>query len=107
MKVQYLFDSEGEWIAFRKGNFLFTPMGTWLGWFPWGDDYAVDPRGDYLGTIYLGERLYRFADAEYRGYPGGPEDPGYQGYPGGYAGRIEKGYPPASAHDIARELVIR
>ncbi len=106
MKVQYLFDSEGKWIAFRQGDYLFTPMGTWLGWFPWGDDYAVDTRGHYLGTVYLGERLYRFNDAEYRGYPGETEDPGYQGYPGGYSGPIEKGYPPAMAYDIDRKLVL-
>ena len=106
MKVQYLFDSEGEWVAFRKGDYLFTPLGTWLGWFPWGDDYAVDPSGDYLGTVYLGERLYRFADAEYLGATRIPEDPGYPGYPGG-PGRIDRGVPPAAAYDIARELVIK
>lgn len=106
MKVQYLFDSEGKWIAFRKGNYLFTPMGTWLGWFPWGDDYAVDPHGDYLGTVYLDERLYHFKDSEYRGYPGMPDAPGYPGYPGG-PDPIERGCPPASAYDIERRLVIQ
>ena len=105
MKVQYLFDSKGDWIAFRQGKYLFTPMGTWLGWFPWDDDYAVDVKGDYLGTVYLGRRLYRFKDAEYRGYPGAPDDPGYPGYPGG-PDTIERGYPPALAHDIERKLVI-
>ena len=44
MDAQYLFDSDGKWIAFRRGDYLFTPRGTWLGWFPWGDDYAVDSR---------------------------------------------------------------
>lgn len=106
MDAQYLFDSDGKWIAFRRGGYLFTPMGTWIGWFPWGDDYAVDTRGDYLGTVYLDERLYRFRDAEYRGYPGKPEDPGYQGYPGGYSGPIGKGCPPAMAYDIDRRLVL-
>lgn len=109
MKVQYLFDSKGEWIAFRKGNHLFTPTGTWIGWFPWGDDYAVDRHGEYVGTIYLGRRLYRFTNAEPRLYPGPPDAPGFQGYPGApaeYPRREENGWLPAAADDIARALVL-
>ena len=24
----------------------------WIGWFPWGDEHAVDKFGKYLGSIY-------------------------------------------------------
>ena len=103
MDVQHLFDSDGDWIAFRKGNDLFASMGEWLGWFPWGDDDAVDTDGDYLGTVYLSERLYKFDNHEYRGYPGRPTDPGYPGYPG-YPGRLEQGFLPAFANDVKLKL---
>ncbi len=102
-EVQYLFDSAGEWIAFRKGKHLFARMGEWLGWFPWNDEEAVDPSGEYLGTIYLGDRLYRFSNHEYRGYPGRLENPGYPGYPGA-PDRAEASAPPAAAYDIEIEV---
>lgn len=106
MKVQYLFDSEGRWIAFRQGKHLFAPMGDWLGWFPWGDDDAVDPGGEYLGTVYLDERLYRFSNHETRVYSGHPDDPGYGGYPGS-PGRIESGFLPAFAKDVQRTQLVK
>lgn len=103
MDVQYLFDSDGEWVAFRKGNHLFAPMGEWMGWFPWDDEDAVDTDGDYLGTVHLGERLYKFDNYEYRGYPGRPEHPGYPGYPG-YPGHVERDFPPMFADDVKLKL---
>lgn len=106
MKVQYLFDSDGRWIAFRKGKHLFDPLGEWIGWFPWGDDDAVDPNGEYLGTVYLEERLYWFSNRQNRSYSGSLHDPGYGGYPGS-PGRIENGFPPAFAKDVKREQLTR
>lgn len=58
MSVQYLFNSYGDWIAFRKGEFVFDTDGNWLGWLPWGDLEIVDVSGEYLGTIES-DRLYR------------------------------------------------
>jgi len=89
MTVHY-FDSAGNWIAFRRrpdDKYLFNKSGSWIGWFPWGDDDAVDTHGEYLGTV-VKNRLLRKTSPRYRGYPGYPGYPGYAGYPGypGYAG---------------------
>src|ERR1700687_5369790 len=88
MSTHFLFNSSGEWIAFRRhasDNYLFDCDGEWVGWFPWGDDDAVDTDGNYLGTIVNGNRLVSFSARPYRGYPGYPRYPVYPGYPG-YAG---------------------
>jgi hypothetical protein len=87
---QYLFNSSGNFIAFRRtkdDRFLFDSQGNWIGWFPWGDNQAVDPTGRYLGTV-VRNRLLKDLRASYRGYPGYPGYPGYAGYPGypGFAG---------------------
>jgi len=97
--VHYLYNSSGEWIAFRKGKFLFDTNGNWVGWFPWSDGDAVDANGQYLGTVVDRDRLYHFTSHPYRGYPGYPGYPGYRGYPGypGYGGYSPR---PAGARDI-------
>jgi hypothetical protein len=86
----YLHDSQGVWIAFRpdpQARDLFNPDGDWIGWFPWGDDEAVTPSGDYLGTT-RGDRLFVERNRAYRGTPGYPGAPAYPGpapYPGAAA----------------------
>lgn len=88
--AHFLFNSHGNVIAFRRtedDKFLWDKNGNWIGWFPWGDDDAVDKHGKYLGTV-VKNRLLRRNNQPYRGYPGYPGYPGYAGYPGypGYAG---------------------
>ncbi|GAA2912199.1 hypothetical protein JOD62_001954 [Microbacterium keratanolyticum] len=88
--VTFLFDTNGEGVAFRRtpdDRFLWDKDGNWVGWFPWGDADAVDQQGNYLGTV-VGNRLLARENPPYRGYPGYPGYPGYAGYPGypGYAG---------------------
>jgi len=104
MRVQYLFNSSGEWIAFRKGKYVFNTEGDWIGWLPWGDNDVVHVSGDYLGTIFANNRLFRIINRGYRGYPGYPGHPGYPGYPGypGFAGFSPL---PPSAEDIDIESV--
>ena len=86
----YLHDSQGVWIAFRtdpRSRDLFNPDGDWIGWFPWADDDAVTPDGNYLGTIH-GDRLFTDSTRPYRGslgYPGAPAYPGAAPYPGAAA----------------------
>ena len=46
---QYLFNSSGNWIAFRAGKYVFDASGNWIGWTPWGDNYVANTSGDYLG----------------------------------------------------------
>jgi hypothetical protein len=87
-QIQYLFDSQGRWIAFRVGQYVFNVESEWIGWLPENSQDVVDIDGNYLGTIYPENRFYREAYNSDRGYPGYPGYPGYQGYPGypGYAG---------------------
>ena len=90
--MEYLFDNNGSWIAFKKGKYLFNTQGTWIGWFP-KEGIAVDTDGRYLGTIYKNDRL--LVDLlqkrlPYPGYPGYPEYPGLPVLPGyrGHCGYI-------------------
>ena len=96
--LQHLFNSSGDWIAFRRGDYVFNTSGNWIGWLPWADDEVVDVTGEYLGTI-TGNRLFRFANRTYRGYPGYPGYPGHAGYPGypGHAGYYPR---PPLADDV-------
>lgn len=86
----FLYDLSGNWIAFRTaydGKYLFDTTGVWIGWFPWGDDDAVDRNGAYLGTV-LENRLLRRREPAFHAvpeYPGEPEFPGSVGYPGAAA----------------------
>jgi hypothetical protein len=71
MAVHY-FDQAGSWIAFRRDEedrFIFNTSGEWIGWFPWGDEDAVDTDGQYLGSVIRN----RFLQRDYfpfRGFPG-------------------------------------
>ena len=105
----YLFDSWGNWIAFRRtpdDKYLFNTNGDWIGWFPWGDEHAVTRDGDYLGSV-AGNRLLRGVSQPQRGYPGSlesPESPGYPGYPG-YPGLAGYQSTPSGYHDVPAELL--
>jgi len=60
----YLFDLAGEPIAFRRSwsdPHVFALDGHWIGWFPWNDNHAISPGGDYLGTV-VDDRLVRRND---------------------------------------------
>jgi hypothetical protein len=60
----YLFDMEGEAVAFRQtwtDPYLFDLHGHWIGWFPWDDHDAVDCDGHYLGTV-VDDRFVRRND---------------------------------------------
>lgn len=96
MAKQFLYNSAGNFVAFRRtfnDRFLFDKSGNWIGWFPWTDNQAVDKQGIYLGTVYENRFLCQ-VNPTYRGYPGYPGYPGYAGYPGypGFAGYF--GYVP-------------
>lgn len=80
MDVKYLFNSSGEWICFKIDKNLFNINGEQVGWFPWNDEYAVSPKGEYIGSICNENRFYYFSNAEYRGYRCYPGYPGFAGY---------------------------
>lgn len=37
MDVKFLFNSSGEWIAFRQRQHVFDERSNWIGWLPWGN----------------------------------------------------------------------
>jgi hypothetical protein len=80
--VVHLFDSRGTWIAFRVDKFVFDPNGKWIGWLPWDERDVVDTNGNYLGSIFHTNRLFRFNYRLHRGYPGYPGFPGFPGFVG-------------------------
>ncbi|MDO5686516.1 MAG: hypothetical protein Q4G42_03885 [Neisseria sp.] len=87
-RINYLFDSQGKWIAFRKGKHVFAADSQWIGWTPWRDNEVFSPSGVYIGTITHGNRLYRYRQRIERGFPGNAERPYFPGifpqpeYPG-------------------------
>lgn len=100
MHVQYLFNSRGEWIAFRHGQEVFDERCNWIGWLPWGNHEVATHEGDYLGTIVDGNRFYCFEDRPRRSHPGNPARPTYpaqQACPAGAARAVL----PVGATDVA------
>jgi len=85
--IQYLYDSLGTWIAFRKGSNLFGLHGEWLGWIePHNEQRCFDIEGKYIGTI-VADRLFReiwppSGSEDHPGYPGSAAPPDHPGYPG-------------------------
>lgn len=99
--AEHLFNSRGEFIAFRRSGddkYVFDRDGSWLGWLPYGDSDVHGPSGNYIGSI-VRNRLLKLSNCPYRGYAGYPGYPGYAGYPGypGYAGPISL---PPGAQDV-------
>jgi hypothetical protein len=86
--VDYLFDSAGDWIAFRKGRFVYLPDGAWLGWIGDKEQDVFDMDGVYVGAIVKGDRLFRSQwsappdNLNHPGYPGSLPAPEHPGYPG-------------------------
>lgn len=97
-ETHYLFNSDGEWIAFKEGKYIFNTEGEWIGWMGWDDADVADKDGKYLGTITHGNRLYYFTNHPYRGNPGYPGSPGYPGRPG-YPGHAGYDSPPSGAQN--------
>lgn len=81
--VHYLFNSRGNWIAFRVGKFVYDSGCEWVGWLAWKDADVATVDGEYLGTIIDGNRLVRFRNHPYKGYPGYPGHAGYSPLPSG------------------------
>lgn len=75
MEIRFLFNSRGEWIAFRHGQDVFDERCNWIGWLPWGNHEVATYEGEYLGTIVDGNRFYYFEDRPRRSHPGNPTRP--------------------------------
>ena len=98
-EVQYLYNSEGKWVAFKEKKYIFNTEGEWIGWLGWRDADVADKDGKYIGTITHGNRIYYFSNHPYRGNPGYPGSPGYPGRPG-YPGQAGYDSPPSGAENI-------
>lgn len=100
MTVQFLFNSKGDWVAFRKERFVYNTDGKWIGWLPWDESDVVTVKGEYLGTIEGSNRFYHYKRRPPRSHPGTPRYPGYPGVPKypGFAGMAQM---PAEASDVA------
>ena len=79
VNVNYLFDSAGRWIAFRKRRYVFDKESRWIGWTPWDDNEVYAPNGTYLGTITYGNRLYCYRQRQERPAPPVIEAPPFPG----------------------------
>ena len=80
----YLFNYDGDWIAFKLVNYLFNKNSDWIGWFPWNSDIAMSTDGEYLGSIYCNDRLLYNEQQIYMGnvgYPANPASPANPCYP--------------------------
>lgn len=87
---QYLYNSVGEWIAFRVGQFVWDSECNWMGWMPFDDDTVMTPDGDYLGAVVQGDLLLRQSNPPRCGRPARPGRPGRPGRPArpGRRGRV-------------------
>jgi len=87
MVDQYLFNSSGEYIAFRKGKYVYDNNSNWMGWLPWEDGEVVNKFGEYIATIFE-DRLYTSSRRDFKDHPGYTDFPGHVGsvdypdYPG-------------------------
>lgn len=102
--IDYLFNSQGLWIAFRQGRYVFDSESQWIGWTPWGDNDVVTPDGVYLATIVEENRLFKLNTFRDRGRPHHPATPFFPGiFPDpGVAGKIIL---PRFAEDVKLDVV--
>src|SRR5687767_13120157 len=95
---QDLFNSKGEWIAFRVGRYVFDNRLNWIGYLPWDDDEVVSADGfqRYYGHIHPGDRFYRLsAHATTRPYDS-PPVPAVRTHPKPPSSRLPMFRPPGA-----------
>ena len=118
--VQYLFNSNGIWIAFRDGRLIYDTIGKNVAYLPWEDSNDVlTLKGKYVGTVCpsscasyedalaadienIGEsaRLYRFTDRPYGRFPIPQTAANKHVYPG-HPGLEEPDILPLCAADVS------
>ena len=79
MSDNYLYNSNGEYIAFKVGKYIFNNTNTWIGWLPWSNNEIVNKEGEYIGTIF-NDRIFSFSRRNIREHPGYISFPGHPGY---------------------------
>ena len=80
MSIRWLYNSDGDAVAFISGTYIFTPRGSFIG--KLYEDNTVW-NGDYVGQIMFDDRLFydiRTLKSS-RGIPGLPGLPAFAGEP--------------------------
>jgi len=87
--VKYYFSSTGVWIGFRlvdNDRYLFDRKGNWIGYFPGSDNEILSIEGQYLGTVFYENRIYRRSSPPPKkrdiGFVMEPADAPYVSHPG-------------------------
>lgn len=87
--VKYFFSSTGVWIAFRlseNDRYLYDRKGNWIGYFPGSDNEILSVEGQYLGTVFYENRIYRRTSPPPKkrdiGFVMEPADAPYVSHPG-------------------------
>lgn len=80
MATRWLYNSDGDAIAYVNGEYVFTPKGSFIG--KVYEDNTVW-NGEYVGQIMLDDRLFYDTRSlkSMRGIPGLPSLPGFVGEP--------------------------
>lgn len=58
MSVRYLFNSDGEYVAFLQGDNVFSPDADWLGFVRNGNEF-YSTEGEFLGYVLGDDRVAR------------------------------------------------
>jgi hypothetical protein len=58
MSVRYIFNTDGDYVAFVSGKNLWSPNSEWLGFIPHGN-LVYSTKGKFLGEITQDDRIVR------------------------------------------------
>jgi hypothetical protein len=57
MKPQFIWNTYGDWLATRIGDYIWDMTGTWVAWLDGDDIYTTD--GEWIGTLSRDSRILR------------------------------------------------
>ena len=103
-KSGWLYNSSGDAIAYQYESYLYDSDEKLIGWCPDDDGHFYNLSGDYIGSVYAGNRLYHFDDKSGNTCCGSPSAPSYIGY-FGYASYESYDSLPSGAEDVPDELL--
>ncbi|MBG9756387.1 hypothetical protein V4V34_08990 [Lysinibacillus sphaericus] len=102
MNIVRLYNSKGEYIAYKRGSWLHAPGGKNIGYFR-NDTEAFTSSGTYLGHILKDDRLLKRNNYN----PGNYGNRGNAGNAGNYGNPGRKGLIglPSGYEDISKNLL--
>ena len=56
-KGQYIWNTDGDWMATRIGDYIWDLTGVWVAWMDGDDVYTVD--GEWVGKLSRDSRILR------------------------------------------------